>query len=808
MNKEKPATKSAVQSASATVDQPFSTKEKLCQIMFFTMMAVAMLVTNGYVSMILVVLAAIFTIGKKPIQAMRENFNLAVIGLFAFALMNGLAAVFAEFGPLAVGEFYKFMASFSVAVIFLVLFRKHHLHGILWGLAGLSALIGLLGVDAAVGGPIFSGFQAVVSHFGVDYSSIYRVMDGRINGIYNDPNVTGGLLAVGTLISLYLVDRTQETKQRLLASLLLGISALSFFLSMSRGAIACFAVSLLVWICTCGKEHRIRTVLLMVISAVVTVIISVGSIAGIRAQSFLGTLSIFVCGLIIFGLDHWIGQRLSVVLEQHKKAAVISVLALIALAAVYLVASVNITGSHTVLPDEIFRRAVALQPGNYTVSGDWDGNPNMLVRVRTEEEIVLDHWTDVYNGPLGETAFTVPENTAQIQVHIYTTEPTEIRAVEFSDGTQVKLGYPLLPAFVADRIQDGLLTSTNVAQRGQFLKDGLKIFASSPMMGHGLGSTEELYTSVQPFFYMTLFVHNHLVQVMCDMGLIGLAAFLLFLLGSLLPLLCHLRGQRDPLAGMLLACWVMINMHSWMEINFSVRGYQIFVFPVLLLPALLYAKPWKEKVRKVGSIASVSFVWLFVLVFGGLVGSHIMVATQFATFSPTSVEEFMSTNERFAARDVFDRDTYQLNYIANAVAQGDERYMPTARKYVSRLRAQDNYTNCFSLAEYYYLPLGDFPELFRCSRQGIAQEASNPDAWNVQFQFYRDAVLPAVTVETVEAFVTGVLDTKAYLEEYRADHWEDIPITPENLEFINLLESIQAQNITEPQALMAALSLL
>lgn len=801
MNNKKRKPEPAPQSPAMAVSAPFTKNEKLSFILFFSIMILAMTIISGRASMILVVLAVAFTIGKRPIQTLRGNLNLATIGLFAFALTNGLAAVFAEFGSLAVVEFYKFMASFSVAVIFLVFFKKHHLPGILWGLAGVSAFLGILGVDAAVGGPIFGIFHAIMKPLGVDYSFVYRVMDGRINGIYNDANVTGGLLAVGTLISLYLVDRTQKPKQRLLASVLLGISATSFFLSMSRGAIACFAVALLVWVFTCGKENWVRILMLMVCSAVSTIAMSVLAIAGIRTQSFLGTLCAVACGLLIFVLDRFIGKPVSTVLEQHKKAAVVSVLALIAAAAVYLVAAVNITGSHTVIPDEIFRRAVTLQPGSYTVSGDWDGDPTAAIRVRTSEDIVLNRWDDVYNGPLSEAAFEIPENTAQIQVQLHTTEPVELRTVEFSDGTQLKLGYPLLPIFVADRIQDGLLTGTNVVQRGQFVKDALKIFASSPIMGHGLGSTEELYTSVQPFFYETLYVHNHLVQVMCEMGLVGLAVFLLFLLGSLLPLLAHLRTQRDPLAAMLLACWVMINTHSFMEINFSVRGYQIFIFPVLLLPALLYTKPIKDKLLKVGGMVAVAFVWLFALVFGGLVESHRMVARKFENFSPASVHHFMTSNARFAKLDVFEQDRYELNYVANAIAQNDALYLPTAQEYVSRLRKHDNYTNCFYLAQYYYLPTGNLDELFTCSRQGIAQEASNPDAWNGQFQFYRESVLPTVTADTVDAFLTGVLETSSYLTEYSKDRWEDIVLTPENQQFLELVELAHEQGLTGLDAL-------
>ena len=65
---------------------------------------------------------------------------------------------------------------------------------------------------------------------------------------------------------------------------------------------------------------------------------------------------------------------------------------------------------------------------------------------------------------------------------------------------------------------------------------------------------------------------------MSDMGLLGLAAFLLVLIGALWMLLQRLRTEHDPLAAVLIACWVMMNAHGLMEINCSIQAFQCLAF--------------------------------------------------------------------------------------------------------------------------------------------------------------------------------------------------------------------------------------
>lgn len=792
MKRKKPAAVPAVKmentgAVPATVGET-SPLNTVWVCLFSVLLFLSMTIQTGRMSLVLAVLAVVLSVGKEPLRRLRERLCIPVLGLVAFAMMNGLAAIYSAFGSYAVSEFYKIFASFSLAVLLLVRFDKSHVRGLLWGIAVVSALIALLSIDASSANGLFQFFNGIVQKLGASYADVEQNTWGtRVAGIYNDANVTASIFALGSLVSLYLMNSGKSWRGKLPAALLLGLSAQVFFLSLSRGAILCFAVALLVWLIAAQKGERLPLFLLMFVSAAVTLGVSIVVTPAIGTESMLPDVLSLFSGLPIFLLDWVIGSRLARALEGHGKGIAAVAAVLVLASAAYAVAALLITGPTSLNTSGHLSRIMELAPGEYTVSGDWDEEITLQVGYRFDND--LGNSSELYSGPIEEAVFTVPEETGQV-VFGFSGEPgKELRQVTLSDGTKIPLGYPLLPDFVANRMQGNLFASSSFVLRVQFMKDAWTLFLKSPLIGHGLGSTEGLYTSVQPYFYESLYVHNHILQVMDDMGLLGLAPFLALLLGSAWLLLKNLRSESGSLAAMLLACWVMMNSHGLMEINFSIRAYQCVAFVLLLLPVLLYAKPLSAKIVKWGGLAVSAFIWLYLAVFGALLESHRMVDREMQEFSTTDVHEFMETLESYVRRDVFDHEQNQLTYVGNAVILNDSDYNGNMRRYAEELRASGTYTACSGLARYYYLPKGQFEELFACSREGIAQEASVSDAWNLQLDFYRNEVLPAAGVEHMDEFTDGVLALRDYLEEYSQGRMEEIELTEENQTFLNAVSS-------------------
>lgn len=792
--------------------EPLSLFDRIALISYFVLLFLSMTVITGPMSMVLIAVAFVLTVlfvwfvGKHSLSILRQNLSIPIFAFLGFALMNGAAAIYSDFGDYAVAEFNKFLASFAVTALLLFYFRKKYVNAMLWGLSFVSAAIGLLGIDAACQGPLFGLFQKLMLGLGADYSYVNEIaFIDRLNGIYNDSNVTAALLALGCMLSLYLIVNELHIWKRLLAALMLGCSAMSFFLSVSRGAITCLSLSLLLWFLFSGQRCRVRLFLLMVFSSASTMIFSSTSIPHIADGSPSAIFLSFACGLVIFGLDWLLGIRLSVLLARHTKAAAGLLAILIASGVAFSTAAVTLSAPLTLSAGHKIVRSADLPAGEYTITGDWDNAPSLQIYARSPQDTVTGQYPCVYDGPLAGASFTIEDGITNILFYLSSEQDTELREITFSNGKQLHLGYPLLPESISSRLQDGLLSGTNFLQRMQYNKDSLTLWLQSPILGHGLGSTEGLYTSVQPYHYESLYAHNHILQVLCDMGLVGAFFFLTMMLGIAWLLIRHLMKERDLLASMLLACWVMINTHSLMEINFSIRGYQCFVYPLLMLMAMLYAPPLKAKVAKVAGIASAAFIWLFMAVFGGLMESHNMVQREAAQFSTNDGYEFIAQTEKFIQRDVFDNEQMKLNYVANSFVFDEPSLTAKAAKYAADLRASGTYTACSGLARYYYLPQGDLENLFACSREGLAQEATTKEAWNLQLNFYRTEVIQIVTPENYDQYISGVLETKSYLEEHNKSHWEEIELEEENQKFLNLVQSM-ADNKLEAAVGIALLS--
>lgn len=754
-------------------------------VVFSLLLFFAMALQTGRMSVILAAVALVLSVGREPLQRMRERFCVPVMGLLAYALMDGLASIYGRFGYSAVAEFYKFIAAFSLAALFLLRIEKRHVRGLLWGFSIISAVIAFLCVDGSSAGGIFGIFRTVAEALEANYTDITVFSYNRINGIYNDANVTASIFALGALISIYLVLSTEDRRKRFAACFLLGISAQGFFLSMSRGAILCFALTLLVYLIAEGKETRLRLFLLMFVSAGVTMVISVPVMGILGTPSWLPDLLVLLTGVGIYLLDWAVSERIAHFLTGKGKIIAIGGAVLAAACLVYMVAAVNITGEHVFKGEtEVsFARMLDVEAGAYTVAADWDGGDGvyLLLQTQTDEQIQMNQFSTVYNGPLSGAAFSIDTG---LRVHFNFTGPDNavLRRVSLSNGQEIPLDYPLLPSFLADRFQGGILSSFSFLQRVQYMKDAWKIFLQSPLIGHGLGSTENLYTTVQPYYYQSLFVHNHIMQVMCDMGLLGTAGFLTFLGGLLWLLLRRLREERDPLAAMLLSCWVMMNSHGLMEINFSVRAYLCAALFVLLLPVPLYAKPITKETAKTGGTCLCVFLWLYLLVFGGLLEArrNVLRKVDRMNMVQPSFEVYMASLETFVREDVFDHMQYQLDYIANAVTVEDGRYDAKVLEYVEELRRTGTYYAGSGLCQYYYLPGGAYTEMFTCAREAVFQRGADPTAWNLMVDFFRERALPAIDQRRTDEFVNGLLDFQAYLTEFNQGRMEEIVLTDVN----------------------------
>ena len=179
-----------------------------------------------------------------------------------------------------------------------------------------------------------------------------------------------------------------------------------------------------------------------------------------------------------------------------------------------------------------------------------------------------------------------------------------------------------------------------------------------------------------------------------------------------------------------------------------------------------------------------------------------MAAREMEGFSTGNAEVFMSATKRWAEMDRFDPEQQQLNYVGNAVILGDAQYREDMERYAKALRKSGTYTACSGLAKYYYLPRGEYEQMFACSREGVAQEASVSDAWNQQFDFYRLEVLPEMNADWMPVFVSGVLDLRDDLDAFDEGRLESIALTEENRAFVERVQTVRDNGMDGAAALL------
>ena len=712
--------------------------DRLFVVGFAVLLFFAMTVQTVPMSLILAAVALVLSFGRGGYARFRGRLGIPVLGFLAFLILCGAASLYTSFGAYAYGEYAKLLASGALGLLLLARGREQNAGGLLFGFSAVCGVIGLLCIDAGCRGPLFRGFASFMEGLG---DAAYQSLDqatytgARFDGIYNDANLTGSLMALAVLVGLYLIRTGRKPWERFAACFLTGLSAVAFFTAMSRGAILCFGATLLAYLLIAGKEERLGLFFTMAAMGISMVVFGVVSTSLLAGGSFWGTLAALPSGVLLWLLNEFPARKAASALAGHGKllAGVLGGGIAAGIAAVVL--ALTLTEPFVFTESNFLYRGADVEGGEtYTFSGDWDKSSEITVLVygSTREQELTSVTETYYNGPLEEASFTVPEDVGHVLMQFRGPAGLELRQVSLSDGTEIPMAYTLLPDNIANRLQKNIFEDRSFLLRLQYDIDGWTLFKESPLAGHGLGATEGLLTSVQPFFYESLYLHNHLLQVMDETGLLGLAAFLAFILGTAVLLVRQLRKARTPLAAMLLACLVMMNLHGLMEISFSVQMFQCAAFFLLLLPTVCYGTYTEGRKRRAAGIVVlvVSDLWLVISV--ALLGGSLLAQKEYRELDAAGMTtgSFIETLERLDRMDAYNDQSYKVNLMGNALQAGGISNEGTAARCARELRETGEFDSCYYVAAYYYLPLGQLENFFDVLQEGLLQERSNSEAWN------------------------------------------------------------------------------
>ena len=348
------------------------------------------------------------------------------------------------------------------------------------------------------------------------------------------------------------------------------------------------------------------------------------------------------------------------------------------------------------------------------------------------------------------------------------------------------IGYKLLPAFIADRIQD-LTANGNVVQRGVYRQDAIKLWKTSPVIGRGLGGFENGVVSVQDYYYETKYAHNHYVESLCDLGILGLAAFLA-MLGTSIWALVKSRKEKPLIVMLLGACVLQMFGQAISDVTWSVGCCVPTFFAVLALvtlhcgDSLRLNVPNKSKGGAVRwPIAAVSAVFIV------LIGLNLIAQSKFS-----SDELTLDDLKQCASIDLFETNDYKLSYL---ISGGNEEGV--ADRYAADLSRVDSNAIAIPLAQY-YAGVGDYTKALDALDRGAKYTRANAEVWQKMFSLYEQMIDPvggsigAAQWLQDDTYLNRMVKGYETLCQVNADQLDDVLLTAENNAFLNKLLAADA----------------
>lgn len=737
------------------------------------------------------VLCALLFADKQRVKRLLTPTAFAV---FAYMLLAGISTLYARSGKFAIAEFACLLAAFAV-FMGIVLYTKESktaFRRTAAVLACAAAPVGVLSIDAASCNILMRPFRVLMEAVGSGYGDTGSYFYSRLHTIFGNPNIYAGLMSIACLLSLWLALTAESRKQKILCTILLMVNAVSYLLAFSMGSLGVFVVACLLMLVLSPKEQRTGLFLLLVQTAVVALVVGAISVKGFGdtvTGSPLPMLMLVLGCAVACALEVFVREKVSAALAGKGKVLIGAIAGIVVVMVVYLVAALSVTGAYTFGTEGDFRRTANLAAGEYTLTVDASAPVGVRVAYKNTNNLIQNNETNLISGTSdAPITFTVPEDSELVFFYFTCYEPGVTVNSAVYDGAasgSLKLGYKLLPTFIADRIQD-LSANGNVVQRRVYWQDALKLWQTAPVFGRGLGGFENGVVSVQDYYYETKYAHNHYVEALCDLGVLGLAAFLA-MLGTTVWALVKSRKEKPLVVMLLAACVLQMFGQAVSDVIWSVGGCLPMFFAVLAMVTLYCGDCLRIKVPESSTggavrwpVAAVSAVFIV------LIGLNLIAQSIFYGNNLT-----LDKLKTCATIDMFEKNDYKLSYLMSG---GNEEGI--AEQYAADLAAEESNSITIPLAQY-YVSTGQFAKAMYTLKDGSDYMRADAEMWQQMFDIYESIIDPvgqfnAVQLLEDDSYIQYMIASYQKLQAVNADQLDEVLLTTKNNAFLNKLLAVAA----------------
>lgn len=670
-------------------------------------------------------------------------FSAIGISISSYMVVLGASTLYANSGKFAISEYVKYLIGFGVFLMILSVGKKST-KKVLWCLTTIVAITAFLSIE----GPSLGVIQPTleVMRYGTNIAEYAQFHSSRISSIFGNSNVFATMLSTTLFMSMYLLTNAKTKTERYIQAFYIIIMANAVLLTFSMGGTFALVIAVFIYIIFIKKEELIKNfsvIILALIIAGISVTLTISTYINNQiSKSPLPILAIII-GSVLFALIYEkfvlkIDQKFSGLAEKIYKNSMIAVVSIFVLAIGFIVVALNYTSSATIYPNINFTRTINLEPGDYTINLDYENSENIggvIIYGRTLEETILNEKSVIM--PMKQVAnnarnfdFSVVDGVEQLSIVVTnnSNENSKLSSIEItSNGNHVldvPLNYVLLPENITTRIQ-GLSTNYSLITRIEYNKDSLKLFALSPVIGHGLGGFENAVQMVQSYQYETKYAHNHFAQAIVDTGLLGFITYASIIATCVLGIF-KIRKTSD-IAIPLLGSLVVILVHGSTEISMSSSFFVPIAFTIFALILVnSHEKECFDDKNKYMTFAVSGIISVFlVLLIGNIYGNKLVQGSQIT----------LDTLTKATSLDVYEKNDYMLSYVLATTNVEDAKVQDTSKKYIEKLEKASSNTISRYLAKY-YLDTQNKEKAFEQINIYVQRGLHDEEAWNNAFAVY------------------------------------------------------------------------
>ncbi|MDA8344246.1 MAG: O-antigen ligase family protein [Thermaerobacter sp.] len=511
-----------------------------------------------YIGIAVLGIGAIALLFRRVRASSSWEISYADLAVFGFVLFSWLSVLWAVEPRLALQQ----AIVYSIAGVLYLYARSHG-----EGQIANALLLGLGGI--AIASWLMAG--AVWQ-----YPAAVTVVD-RLSGPFQYPDTAGAVYLAtwlgATVAQLFAERRTA----RLLFGGLGGLAAYLFALTLSRGVwvVTPFAVIALLGVVRRGRRIGVLAdvlVLGLLAFALAAKTFPHFNNVGSHYALLYGALAI-ILGAAIAQAIEWLHAR-GIDRWQVALTALLAILVLGGGALAYRARSgVALAGQTTVG----LRLPVGEDKLSLQVSGSGSAAAQLasLDRFGTQTTIAkqqlqpgTDRWT-----------VQVPKSSTSVRLLSQGQGSLRLDSLAVNGASQSLLLARAIPQSIYHRLLGISGTDLSVWERIDFWRDGMKMFAQSPILGWGGNAWQSIYQKYQSFNYSSNQAHSSLVDAAVSYGIFGIA-FILLIAAALLFGLRRAWGKGD-LAGASLVAGAALFLHSLIDFDLSIASSLLLLWLAL-----------------------------------------------------------------------------------------------------------------------------------------------------------------------------------------------------------------------------------